>query len=80
MTLKERMVQHANTGSIREHHTCVQNAGTRPNAGQILEHTVPVFHSNDKSELLLAEALLIKADRPTLNRQNEGNTRILKVF
>ena len=47
---------------------------------QILENVNVIFKSSDKMELILAEALLIKANSPTLNNQEEGETRILKIF
>ena len=78
LTVKERMTQHAQKGSIHEHNV-EEHRGLCP-AAELLENTERLFYSSEKHELLLAEALLIKYYSPSLNRQQEGDTRILKIF
>ena len=72
------MVQHAQNGAIREH--SLERHGSAISSDAILQHVKPLFHSCDKYELQLAEAIFIKYLNPRLNRQREGDTRILKIF
>ena len=74
-TLKERMVQHS---SIKKHHSLVhkQKVGYK----DILENTRILVRSNFKQDLLIAEALLIKFEKPQLNNKEEGSTKILSIF
>ena len=77
-TLKQRMTMHAQKGSILEHAT--ETHDYRIRTAEILENITNLFHSPDKQELEIAEALLIKEKKPTLNNQREGECRILKIF
>ena len=77
-TLKQRMTMHAQNGSILTHHKEVHK--NKIKTAEILEGTDIIFRSPDKAELVLAEALLIKELKPTLNNQREGETKILSVF
>ena len=54
--------------------------GNRIRTATILETTKVLFQSGDKQELEIAEALLIKELKPTLNNQREGEYRILKIL
>ena len=69
---------HAQTGSIISHH--VNSHEGRPRTAEILEHVKILFRSHDKTELTLAEAILIKQISPTMNNQRVGETRVLRVF
>ena len=77
-TLKQRMTTHSQTGSIASHNQEKHKIKIRTN--NILENTTVLFHSPEKSDLLIAEALLIKQKSPIINNQKEGETRILKIF
>ena len=72
------MTMHAQTGSIISHH--VNSHEGRPRTAEILEHVKILFRSHDKTELTLAEAILIKQISPTMNNQRVGETRVLRVF
>ena len=77
-TLKQRMTTHAQNGSITTHNKEKHNRKLK--AAEILEHIKPIHHSIDKIELQIAEALFIKEEKPSLNNQREGETRILQIF
>ena len=46
----------------------------------ILRHTKVLYRNQDKIELQIMEALLIKQHNPPLNNQQSGDTRILHIF
>ena len=74
-TLKERMVQHS---SIKKHHSSIHKK--KIGYKEILENTKVLVRNNFKQDLLIAEALLIKYEKPQLNNKEEGSTGILHVF
>ena len=74
-TLKERMIQHQ---SIKKHHSATHKS--KIGYKEILKNIKVLFRNNNKFELIIAEALLIKEMKPKLNSQEEGSTRILQVF
>ena len=74
-TLKERMIQHQ---SIKKHHSNLHKS--KIGYKDILKDIKILCKKNNKQELVLAEALLIKEMKPYLNSQEEGSTRILQVF
>ena len=77
-TLKQRTTSHAQNGSIKDHNTTTHQLKIR--SKEILDNTTVLFRSTDKTDLTIAEALLIKTKSPRLNNKKEGETRILKVF
>ena len=77
-TLKQRMSTHAQNGSIITHSKEQHNR--KLTTCEILQNVESIFHSTDKNELQIAEALFIKSECPSLNNQKEGETRILKIF
>ena len=77
-TLKQRMTMHAQQGSIREHNE--ERHKKRIRTAEILETTEVLHRSQDRMELLIVEALVIKGEKPPLNNQREGEVRILKIF
>ena len=77
-TLVERMRNHAQTGSIQKHANEVHNRKLTTN--NIIDCTSVIEAHNNKQDLILAEALLIKDENPLLNSQKEGQTRILHIF
>ena len=76
--LKKRFTSHAQNGSIIKHHTEVH--GSRVPTKDLLEATSVIFRSSDVAELKIAEALHIKSEKPLINSQKEGETRILSIF
>ena len=77
-TLKQRTTTHAQNGSIKNHNSSTHQLKIR--SKDILDNTSVLFRSIDKTDLTIAEALLIKTKCPPLNNKREGETRILKVF
>ena len=69
---------HLNNGAINDHTLSVPRSGvTRAN---IVDNTKVLCRQRDTFRLLLHEAILIKLKNPTLNRQDTGFTRILKLY
>jgi len=77
-SLKQRLLGHSQNGSIREHHE-IQH-GEKKKTAYLLENSTILHRSSDKLELQIAEALFIKSEKPTLNKQHEGEVRILRIF
>lgn len=76
--VKQRMIMHAQTGSIRNHHENIhKHKITNP---EIMDSIEIKHKSHDRLELQIAEALLIKSEKPNINNQAEGEARILKIF
>ena len=47
---------------------------------EILNNTRILVTYNNKQQLTIAEALLIKDKKPVLNLQREGEQRVLQIF
>ena len=70
---------HTQNGSIKKHLKEAHkiNKITR----QELIDKVKILKScNNKKELIMTEAILIKCNSPSLNAQEEGADRLLKIF
>ena len=78
-SLGERFKMHTSTGSICKHLREKHQAQRIPKT-ELLENTKILVRYPDKRRLIIAEALLIKTERPALNSQDEGSTRVLKIF
>ena len=76
--IKQRMTTHAQNGSIKTHHATIHNH--KITTTEIMESIKVRYASQDKHELQIAEALIIKAESPSINNQAEGEVRILNVF
>ena len=76
--LKQRMTCHTQQGSIKDHHLTTHNHRVR--TAEIMQSTEVIFRSQEKHELIVAEALLIKENSPPINSQREGETRVLQIF
>ena len=72
------MTTHAQNGSFVNHN--VQEHGIRIRTADIMKDIKILYRSNEKMDLVYAEALLIKHEQPRINSQREGECRILKVF
>ena len=69
---------HLNYGAINDHTLSVHRSGlTRVN---IVDNTKVLCRQRDTFRLLVQEAILIKFFNPTLNRQDTGCARILKLY
>lgn len=77
-SIVDRMRNHSQQGAIHQHNMGSHNF--RINTSEILDNIKIIFHHTKKDNLLIAESLLIKQLQPTLNRQMEGEERILKIF
>ena len=77
-SLTDRVRNHAQNGAIRNH--SFEEHNTKITTNEILQATTVLRHFTVKEELLIAEALLIKQENPTLNGQREGEARILSIF
>ena len=77
-SLKQRMTAHTQNGGIRTHQQTVHQRKIK--TAEILEHTKVLYRNQDKIELQIMEALLIKQHNPPLNNQQSGDTRILHIF
>jgi len=78
-TLNERFKMHAQHGSIKKH--LIEHHGfSKVCKGELLEATKVLRYCSDRRELFTTEALMIKDLRPSLNSQEEGSERLLKIF
>ena len=77
-SLAKRFYTHVQTGAIRHHNHQVHN--TKPLTQELLSSTQVLYRNPHQQDLLIAEALLIKEHQPYLNQQEEGNTRVLRIF
>ena len=77
-TLSRRLTMHLNNGAINDHTLSVHRSSlTRLN---IVDNTKVLCRQRDTFRLLVHEAILIKFSNPTLNRQDTGSARILKLY
>jgi len=78
-TLSDRFRMHAVNGSIKKHLVECHNY-SRVTKAELLNSIKVLRSCATKQELIMTEAVLIKQERPTLNSQEEGAERILKIF
>ena len=74
-TLKKRMKQHA---SIKKHYKDAYSINIT--GLQMLQNTSVLARFQRKQDLILAEALFIKQERPLINTQTEDFNRTLNIF
>jgi hypothetical protein len=77
-SLAKRFYMHVQTGAIHIHNQSIHNC--KPFTKSLLETTRVLYKGSTKNDLTIAEALLIKNQKPRLNQQDEGHTRILRIF
>jgi hypothetical protein len=77
-SLTKRFYMHVQSGAIRSHNKDIHNF--KPLTRQLLQNTQVLFRGQNRNDLAIAEALLIKRERPALNQQDEGFVRVLKLF
>ena len=75
-TLYERFAQHA---SIKKHMSEVHGVA-RIGRRALLESVTVLCSISDRRRLIMTEAMMIKQNKPQLNSQEEGSTRLLKIF
>jgi len=78
-TISDRFKMHAINGSIKNHITQSHEINRIPKA-ELIQGVDILRHCNSRQELIMTEAILIKDMKPTLNSQQEGCDRLLKVF
>lgn len=77
-SLEDRMRNHTQSGSIQQHSKEHHNKKLTTN--EILQDITIRRKFHSKEDLIIAESLLIKDGRPTLNAQREGEARVLFIF
>jgi len=77
-SLEDRMRNHAQSGFIQQHNREQHNQ--KLTTKQILENTTIKIKIQSKEDLTIAEAIMIKEHKPSLNAQREGETRVLLIF
>ena len=78
-TLHERFKMHTQNGSVIKHLREKHNI-QKILRKDILKDTTVLATCMDRRKLIMSEAVIIKEKRPTLNSQNEGSERIIKIF
>jgi hypothetical protein len=77
-TVAQRFYAHAQSGAIRLHNKNIHS--TKPLTRELMKSTTVIYRGSTKQSLTIAESLLIKEKRPTLNLQDEGFCRVLAIF
>lgn len=77
-TLRQRMTFHAQNGSIKEHNNVQHNK--KSVTKDLLNNTKILGAFPNKQELIIAEALMIKQHKPTINSQQEFSSTTLHIF
>ena len=76
-TLSRRLTMHAQTGSVFQHFkTCHQ---TKPTRNQLTDNTTIIARAENRFKLSIKEALLILYCAPSINKQFDNFTSILKL-
>jgi len=78
-SISDRFRMHAVNGSIKKHLIESHNYN-RVAKTDLISNVDILRHCSNKRELLMTEALLIKQEKPSLNAQDEGADRVLKIF
>ena len=77
-TLSIRLTMHLTNGATREHQIGTHHSNlTRKH---IVNNTSILRKQNDINRLLINEAILIKLEKPDINRQDTAMSRTLKLF
>jgi hypothetical protein len=79
-SVTERFRTHTqNSSSIKKHLQDVHNIN-RVTTAELVTDVEIIKGSNNKTDLIFLEAIYIKSLKPSLNSQNEGCDKILKIF
>ena len=76
--LSKRLSGHLQEGAIKFHFE--SEHGANITRSQIVDNTVIRFTEHDVHRLKVLESLVIKLESPSLNIQETGQTRILKLY
>ena len=76
--LKTRLTNHTQQGSIKKHNAQVHHCKTTTQ--DLVDQTIVLAKVSNRSDLFIAEALLIRVEKPTINEQNEFSERTLRIF
>ena len=76
--LSKRLSGHLQEGAIKFHFE--SEHGANITRSQIVDNTVIRFTEHDVRRLKVLESLVIKLESPSLNIQETGQTRILKLY
>ena len=76
-TLHRRLESHTRTGSIQHHFSTEHHI--KPTISQLLENTKILAKAENRYKLAVSEALLISYYEPTINRQSDHFTNVLKL-
>ena len=76
-TLSRRLTMHAQAGSIFQHFRNKHNM--KPTRKQLVENTTIITKAESRYKLAIKEALLILKRNPTINKQFDNFTNILKL-
>ena len=77
-TLSKRISGHLQSGAPKQHTLTEHNIDL--SRTQMVAHTKILYHAPDFHRLTIMEALLIRRDKPVINLQDTGQTRILQLF
>ena len=77
-TLSRRLTMHLNNGAIKYHMATTHNSVL--NRELLVDNTKIIKRNADVNRLQISEAVIIKLTNPTINRQDTGITRTLKLF
>jgi hypothetical protein len=77
-TLAQRITNHVQTGSFRNH--LINSHNRAPNRSHFLAGTSIIHQLPDKRRLLTYEALCIKTLHPSINTQQEDMSGYLKIY
>ena len=76
-TLSRRLAMHTQTGSIFQHFK--NNHQTKPTRNQLADNTTIMARAENRFKLSIKEALLILHNAPSINKQFDNFTSILKL-
>ena len=76
-TISRRLTMHAQAGSILQHF--IDEHQTKPTRKQLTENTIIIARAQNRYKLALKEALLILSNAPSINRQYDNFSNILKL-
>ena len=77
-TLSRRLTYHMNNGAIKQHiYQCHQSALDRET---LVSNTKIIKHCPNPYKLQILEAICIRDQNPSINKQNTGNVRTLSLF
>ena len=77
-TIDRRLTSHLQRGSILEHFKDCHS--TKPTKQQLADNTTILDHAPDRYRLFIKEALHIIKQNPSINRQYDNFTNVLKLY